>query len=66
MSEKNNLKDLSMFQSAHVRWLKQQLNNLKDIKNLREKPSGIEREIFAADMELTDYIKQLRRHGYRA
>ena len=66
MSEKNNLKDLSMFQSAHVRWLKQQLNNLKDIKNRREKPSGNEREIFAADMELTDYIKQLRRHGYRA
>lgn len=36
MSEKNNLKDLSMFQSAHVRWLKQQLNNLKDIKNRRK------------------------------
>lgn len=63
---RDNLKDLSMFQSAHVRWLKQQLNNLKDIKNRREKPLGIDREIFAADMELADYIEQLRKNGYRA
>ena len=60
---RDNLKDLSMFQSAHVRWLKQQLNNLK---NKREKPSTIDREIFAADMELADYIEQLRKNGYRA
>jgi hypothetical protein len=63
---RDNLKDLSMFQSAHVRWLKQQLNNLKDIKNRREKPSTIDHEIFAADMELADYIEQLRKNGYRA
>jgi len=65
MSEMINERELNTFQSAHVRWLKQQLNNLKDIKNQREKPSGIDREIFAADMELTDYIKQLREHGYK-
>ena len=65
MDNDDNEKELSTWMRAHVTWLKQQVNNLKDIKNSREKPSGIDREIFAAEMELTDYVKMLREHGYK-
>ena len=61
----DNQKELSQWMRAHVSWLKQQVRNLTDIKNRREKPSGIEREIFAAEMELTDYVKMLRESGYK-
>jgi hypothetical protein len=63
--KEDSQKELSTWMRAHVTWLKQQVNNLKDIKNRREKPSGIDREIFAAEMELTDYVKMLRKHGYK-
>lgn len=54
---------LSTFQSAHLRWLKQQVNNLQDLRYTRKAPNDLDRQLFAAREELDDYVKQLREHG---
>lgn len=61
----DNLKEPSQWMEAHVVWLKRQVRNLTDIKNKKDHPSNIDREIFAAEMELTDYVEMLRKHGYK-
>tara|TARA_Y100000114_G_C11666022_1_gene281397 strand:- start:471 stop:662 length:192 start_codon:yes stop_codon:yes gene_type:complete len=58
-------KELSDFQRAHVDFLKQQLRELTDKKNQSNKPIGVEREFFSADMELREYVKMLRSNGYK-
>jgi len=57
--------ELSTFQSAHLRWLKRQVNNLQDIRYTRDAPPGIDVQLFAAREELDDYVKQLRVAGKR-
>lgn len=52
--------NLSMFQSAHLRWLKRQVNNLQDLRYTRHAPNDLDRQLFAAREELDDYVKQLR------
>lgn len=52
--------NLSMFQSAHLRWLKRQVNNLQDLRYTRNAPNDLDRQLFAAREELDDYVKQLR------
>ena len=52
--------NLSKFQSAHLRWLKQQVNNLQDLRYTRAAPNDLDRQLSAAREELNDYVKQLR------
>jgi hypothetical protein len=54
---------LSTFQSAHLRWLKQQVNNLQDLRYTSKAPNDLDRQLFAAREELDDYVNQLREHG---
>jgi len=56
---------LSMFQAAQLKWLKQQVDNLQDEKGRRDARPGIERELWAARDELNDYVNQLKAIGIR-
>jgi|TARA_R100001126_G_C4881072_1_gene179149 hypothetical protein len=55
--------DLSTFQSAHLRWLKQQVDNLQQLRYTRTAPNDLDQQLFAAREELNDYVEQLREHG---
>ena len=55
---------LQRFHLGHIRFLKQQLRNLKDEKNSLDPRPRIEQELFAADKELKNYLKQLKEAGY--
>ena len=55
--------ELSLFQSAHLRWLKQQVNNLQDLRYTRTAPNDLDQQLFAAREELNDYVEQLRERG---
>jgi hypothetical protein len=66
MEEKtHNQKELTLFQATQVKWLKQQVRNLQDEKRSLNPRPRIDQEIFAADMELTEYQKRLRENGYK-
>ena len=54
---------LSMFQAAQLKWLKQQVDNLQDEKGRRDARPGIERELWSAMEELDDYVEQLKQIG---
>ena len=54
---------LSMFQAAQLKWLKQQVDNLQDEKGRRDARPGIEQELWAARDELNDYVNQLKSIG---
>ena len=54
---------LSIFQSAHLRWLKQQVNNLQDLRYTRTAPNNLNQQLFAAREELNDYVELLRENG---
>ena len=54
---------LTMFQAAHLRWLKQQVNNLQDLRYTRNAPDNLDRELFAAREELDTYVEELRKTG---
>ena len=56
---------LSMFQAAQLKWLKQQVDNLQDEKGRRDARPGIERELWAARDELNDYVNELKAIGIR-
>lgn len=58
-------KEISMFQSAHLRWLKQQVKNLKDLRYTRSAPNDLDRQIFAAREELDDYVNLLKENGIK-
>lgn len=54
---------LTTFQSAHLRWLKQQVNNLQDLRYTRTAPQDLDRQLFAAREELDNYVEELRKTG---
>lgn len=55
---------LTTFQAAQLKWLKQQVDNLTDERYKRDARPNIHRELFAAREELDDYVKALRKGGY--
>tara|TARA_R110002020_G_scaffold134306_1_gene299816 strand:+ start:156 stop:344 length:189 start_codon:yes stop_codon:yes gene_type:complete len=55
--------ELSMFQSQQLKWLKQQVDNLKDERYREKARPNIHLELFAAREELNDYVKALREGG---
>ncbi len=65
MNDTVELKEQSQWMQAHIKWLKRQVREVKERKNTADQPTNIDREIFAADMELQDYIKMLKEHGYK-
>jgi hypothetical protein len=58
------MNNLQKFHQRHIRFLKQQLKNLKDEKNSLDPRPRIEQEVFAADKELKNYLKQLKEAGF--
>jgi len=56
--------ELTTFQAQQLKWLKQQVQNLRDERNSRDPRPRLEQELFAAREELDDYVQQLRDHGY--
>ena len=57
MGEEN----LSMFQSAQLRWLKRQVDNLQDLRYTRNAPNDLEIQLFSAREELNTFVKELRK-----
>ena len=57
MGEEN----LSMFQSAQLRWLKRQVDNLQDLRYTRHAPNDLEIQLFSAREELNTFVKELRK-----
>ena len=55
--------ELGTFQAAHLRWLKNQVNNLQDLRYTSKAPNDLDRQLFAAREELDNYVGQLRDHG---
>ena len=56
---------LTTFQAAQLKWLKQQVDNLQDEKYRKDARPNIQRELFAAREELDNYVQALRDRGYR-
>ncbi len=55
--------ELSMFQSAQLRWLKQQVSNLQDEQWTQNARPNIQRELFSAREELENFVAELRKIG---
>lgn len=51
---------LTTFQKQQLKWLKQQVNNLKSLRHTRDAPPNLERDLFAAREELDDYVAKLK------
>ena len=58
------MKDLTKFHRCQIRFLKQQVRSLKDEKNSLDARPRIEQELFAAEEELKNYLKQLKEAGF--
>ena len=56
--------ELTTFQAQQLKWLKQQVQNLRDERNSRNPRPRLEQELFAALEELDNYVQQLRDNGY--
>lgn len=56
---------LTTFQAAQLKWLKQQVDNLQDEKYRKDARPNIQRELFAAREELDNYVQALRDGGYK-
>ena len=56
---------LTTFQAAQLKWLKQQVDNLQDERYKKNARPNIQRELFAAREELDNYVQALRDRGYR-
>jgi hypothetical protein len=54
---------LSTFQAAQLKWLKQQVDNLQDERYRKDARPNIQRELFAAREELDNFVKALREAG---
>ncbi len=52
--------NLSMFQSAHLRWLKRQVDNLQDLRYTRHAPKDLDVQLFSAREELDNFVNELR------
>lgn len=55
---------LTTFQAAQLKWLKQQVDNLQDERYRKDARPNIQRELFAAREELDNYVQALRDGGY--
>jgi hypothetical protein len=53
--------NLSMFQSAHLRWLKRQVDNLQDLRYTRHAPKDLDVQLFVAREELDNFVNELRK-----
>lgn len=51
---------LTTFQRQQLKWLKQQVSNLKSLRHTRDAPPNLERDLFAAREELDDYVAKLK------
>lgn len=56
---------LTTFQAAQLKWLKQQVDNLQDERYRKDARPNIQRELFAAREELDNYVQALRDGGYK-
>jgi biotin operon repressor len=56
---------LTTFQAAQLKWLKQQVDNLQDERYRKDSRPNIHRELFAAREDLDNYVQSLRDRGYR-
>lgn len=56
---------LTLFQKQHLKWLKQQVNNLQDLRYTRTAPQDLDRQLFAAREELDQYVRELRKTGIK-
>ena len=65
MVDTTELKEQSQWMEAHIKWLKRQVREIKERKYPVDQPTNIDREIFAAEMELQDYVKMLKENGYK-
>jgi hypothetical protein len=54
---------LSTFQAAQLKWLKQQVDNLQDERYRKDARPNIQRELFAAREELDNFVNALREAG---
>lgn len=54
---------LTTFQAAQLRWLKQQVDNLQDERYRKDARPNIQRELFAAREELDNFVNALRETG---
>jgi len=54
---------LTGWQASHLRWLKQQVDNLADESKRDDARPRIEQELFAAREELDDYVDALKEAG---
>jgi len=52
--------NLSLFQSAHLRWLKRQVDNLQDLRYTRHAPKDLDVQLFCAREELDNFVNELR------
>ena len=73
MNETVELREQSQWMEAHIKWLKRQVQEAKERRYPSsswfynsERQTNIDREIFAAETELKDYVKMLKEHGYKA
>ena len=55
---------LTTFQAAQLKWLKQQVDKLQDERYRKDARPNIQRELFAAREELDNYVQALRDGGY--
>lgn len=51
---------LTTFQKQQLKWLKQQVSNLKSLRHTRDSYPNLERDLFAAREELDDYVAKLK------
>jgi len=52
---------LTTFQKQQLKWLKQQVSNLKSLRHTRDAYPNLERDLFAAREELDDYVAKLKK-----
>ena len=53
---------LTTFQKQQLKWLKQQVSNLKSLRHTRDAPPDLERRLFEAREELDDYVEKLEEY----
>jgi hypothetical protein len=56
-----NYEQLPMFPKQQLKWLKQQVSNLKSLRYTKDAYPNLERDLFAAREELDDYVEKLKK-----
>lgn len=52
---------LPTFPKQQLKWLKQQVSNLKSLRYTKDAYPNLERDLFAAREELDDYVEKLEK-----